>query len=427
MDIYIVKAGDTPESIAGNYGIPAFVLSMINNLDDLPGLVVGQALLVLIPKRYHTVQSGETLSQIARNYGVSLNRLYRNNPNLKGLPEIYEGQTLIIEFERNPSRSIEAYGYAYPYVDKELLRTILPYSTSLAPFTYGITEAGGLVQLDDEELIALAQNYGVAPLMHLSTLTEQGGFSNELASLVLNNEDIQDKLIGEIIANMQQKGYSGLDIDFEFVYPEDSLLYGEFIGKLRSRLNPLGYPVIAALAPKVSDTQKGLLYEGHNYKAVGDNADGVLLMTYEWGYTYGPPMAVAPIRNVRQVVDYALTIIPAEKIYLGIPNYGYDWILPFKKGETKADSISNVEALQIASRYGAEVQFDPVSQTPWFRYTDDEGQSHEVWFEDVRSIQKKFELIDEKALRGAGYWNYMRPFQQNFSLIDYTFDIVRQI
>ncbi len=423
MDIYIVKPGDTPQSVAQNYGIPTFVLSMLNNLDDLPGLVVGQALLVLIPQRYHTVQGGETLTQIAQNYGVSLNRLYRNNPNLRGMSTIYPGQTLVIELERNPIRSIEAYGYAYPYVNKELLATILPYSTSLAPFTYGITEEGGLVQLDDAELIALAQNYGVAALMHLSTLTEQGGFSNELASLVLNNEDIQDKLIDEIIANMQQKGYTGLDIDFEFVFPQDSLLYGEFIGKLRSRLNPLGYPVIAALAPKTSDTQRGLLYEGHNYKAVGDNADGVLLMTYEWGYTYGPPMAVAPIRNVRQVVDYALTIIPPDKIYLGIPNYGYDWILPFKKGETRADSISNVEAIQIASRYGAEIQFDPVSQTPNFRYTHDEGRAHEVWFEDVRSIQKKFELINEKNLRGAGYWNYMRPFQQNFSLLDYMFDV----
>jgi len=248
MDIYIVKPGDTPQSVAQNYGIPTFVLEMLNNLGDLPGLVVGQALLVLIPQRYHTVQSGETLTQIAQNYGVNLNTLFRNNPNLKGASTIYLGQTLVIEFERNPIRSIEAYGYVYPYVDKELLATILPYSTSLAPFTYGITEEGGLVQLDDAELIALAQNYGVTPLMHLSTLTEQGGFSNELASLVLNNEDIQDKLIDEIIANMQQKGYTGLDIDFEFVFPQDSLLYGEFIGKLRSRLDPLGYPVIAALA-----------------------------------------------------------------------------------------------------------------------------------------------------------------------------------
>ena len=423
MEIYIVKSGDTAESIARQYNIPTYVLTSLNNLDQIPNLVVGQALLILRPLRYHTVQANETLFSIAQSYGTDTSALYRNNPNLGGRPLVYPGQTLIIEFERDPQKTIDVNGYAYPYIDKNLLRTTLPYINYMTPFTYGITNEGGLVQLDDEELIDLALDYGVLPLMHLSTLTESGGFSNELASLVLNNQDIQDNLITEIIANMEQKGYRGLDIDFEFVYPEDSLLYGEFIGKVRAALNPLGYEVIAALAPKTSDNQPGLLYEGHNYRAIGDNADAVLLMTYEWGYTYGPPLAVAPIRNVRQVVDYALTIIPPEKIFLGIPNYGYDWTLPYVKGESRADSISNVEAIQIAALNGAEIQYDQVSQSPWFRYTDDMGRVHEVWFEDVRSIQQKFNLIVEKNLRGAGYWNLMRPFQQNWSLLNFMFNV----
>ncbi len=423
MDIYIVKSGDTQESIAQQYDIPSFVLTMINNLDLIPNIVIGQALLILKPLRYHTVQANETLFSIAQEYGTDTSTLYRNNPNLGGRPLVYPGQTLIIEFERNPQKTIDVNGYAYPYINKNLLRTTLPYINYMTPFTYGITNEGSLVQLEDEALIDLALDYGVLPLMHLSTLTENGTFSNELANLVLNNTDIQENLIDEIIANMEQKGYRGLDIDFEFVYPEDSLLYGEFIGKVRTALNPLGYEVIVALAPKTSDTQSGLLYEGHNYRAIGDNANSVLLMTYEWGYTYGPPLAVAPIRNVRQVVDYALTIIPPEKIFLGIPNYGYDWTLPYVKGESRANSISNVEAIQIAAKNGAEIQFDEASQSPWFRYTDNQGRQHEVWFEDVRSIQQKFNLIIEKNLRGAGYWNLMRPFQQNWSLLDYMFNV----
>ncbi len=423
MEIYVVKSGDTAESIAGQYNIPVYVLTMLNNLDMIPNLVVGQALLILRPLRYHTVQANETLFSIAQRYGISTTALYCNNPNLGGRPLVYPGQTLVIEFERSPKKTIDVNGYAYPYIDKNLLRTTLPYINYMTPFTYGITEEGSLIQLEDEELIDLALDYGVLPLMHLSTLTESGTFSNELAGLVLNNPDIQENLITEIISNMERKGYRGLDIDFEFVYPEDSLLYGEFVGRLRSELSPLGYEVIAALAPKTSDNQKGLLYEGHNYRAIGDNADAVLLMTYEWGYTYGPPLAVAPIRNVRQVVDYALTIIPAEKIFLGIPNYGYDWTLPYVKGESRADSISNVEAIRLAALNGAEIQFDEISQSPWFRYTDNQGRVHEVWFEDVRSIQQKFNLIVEKNLRGAGYWNLMRPFQQNWSLLNYMFNV----
>lgn len=423
MIIHIVKSGETVSSIARQYGVPQFVVTTLNNLEQIPNLVVGQALLILEPIQFHRVEEGETVFSIARQYGITVNRLYRNNPILRGRNIIYPGQTLVIAFETDRERKIEVNGYAYPFIDRNLLRTTLPYINFLTPFTYGITESGGLVDLNDEELISISKEYGVVPWMHLSTLTEQGNFSNELASLVLNNEDIQNNLILAVIQNMQNKGYGGLDIDFEFVFPQDAVLYGDFIGKLRNKLNPLGYDVIAALAPKTSDNQRGLLYEGHNYYAVGDNANAVLLMTYEWGYTYGPPLAVAPIRNVRQVVEYALGIIPPEKIFLGIPNYGYDWTLPYVKGESKADSISNVEAVQLAAEFGAEIQYDEGSQSPWFNYTDNDGRTHEVWFEDVRSIQQKFELIKEKNLRGAGYWNLMRPFQQNWSLLDYMFEV----
>ena len=110
-------------------------------------------------------------------------------------------------------------------------------------------------------------------------------------------------------------------------------------------------------------------------------------MTYEWGYTYGPPMAVAPIGAVRRVVEFALTQMDAAKILLGFPNYAYDWTLPFTAGATRAQSIGNEAAPLLAAQYGAEIQFDTQSQTPYFTYLDEAGQPHEVWFEDVRSTR----------------------------------------
>lgn len=120
--------------------------------------------------------------------------------------------------------------------------------------------------------------------------------------------------------------------------------YAQFLARLRRLLHSQGFFLWAALAPKTSARQTGLLYEGHDYAAVGAAVDGVLLMTYEWGYIAGPPMAVAPLPNVRQVLDYAVTAISPSKLLLGIPNYGYDWPLPFIQGQTRAQSISNQRA-----------------------------------------------------------------------------------
>jgi len=178
------------------------------------------------------------------------------------------------------------------------------------------------------------------------------------------------------------------------------------------------------LAPKTSADQPGLLYEGKDYRALGQVADHVLLMTYEWGYTFGPPMAVAPINQVRRVVEYALTEIPREKIDLGIPNYGYNWALPYERGVTQAQTIGNVQAVRIAVERGAAIQFDELAQSPYFRYRDvATGVEHEVWFEDVRSLQAKFDLIKEFQLRGCGYWQIMQWFRANWLLLQENFYI----
>ena len=145
-------------------------------------------------------------------------------------------------------------------------------------------------------------------------------------------------------------------------------------------------------------------------------------MTYEWGYTYGEPMAVAPVDKIRRVLDYAVTAISSEKINMGIPNYGYDWALPYEKDVTKAETIGNAQAVQIAVENNAEILFDEVGQTPYFRYTKD-GVDHEVWFEDARSIKAKIELLYEYNLRGASFWQIMRLFRANWLLVDYNLKV----
>lgn len=417
MIIHIVKEGETLTGIADEYGITRSWLAEINGLSDPICLSVGQALAVVFPLVTHTVQSGESLFSIAANYSVTVNELYKNNLRLRGQPDIRAGESLVIKIDKTPFGSKTIGGYAYPTISTPVLNTALPFMNYLIPFTYGFTQTGELIPPDDALLRERAPVYGTSTLLHLSTLTESGLFSTENGTYLMEHRELWSVLLENILATLRKNGFSGLDIDFEYLGKQNAAAYVEFVAYMRENLNREGYTVTVALAPKVSDDQPGTLYEGHDYAGLGEAANFVLLMTYEWGYTYGPAQAVAPIPNIRRVIEYALTRIPPEKIYQGIPNYGYDFIIPFVLGESRANSISTKEAYALACRTRSVIDFDEVAMSPYFYYTEG-NKTHMVWFEDVRSIREKLRLTFEYGLHGALYWNLDRENAQNLTVLN---------
>lgn len=378
MVIYTVRSGDTIDNIAMRYQISAEDIAYANQIPYPYALAIGSSL--LLPEASYTLTEEDILI-------VSTNRF------------AYSG------------------GYAYPFISPWVLEQTLPYLSDLFIFSYGFTTEGTLIPpaLDDTFMITLAKNYGVAPILTLTPFGPDGQFSNYLITRVINNEEAKAQLISSLVSEVTEREFEGVDIDFEYILSDDRIAFAQFVSEVRTAINELGYPVSVALAPKTSDTQVGLLYEGKDYALLGEAADYVLLMTYEWGYTHGPAMAVAPLNKVREVVEYALTKIPAEKINLGIPNYGYDWTLPYVKGTSKARTIGNIEAVQLAISQGVSIQFDEVAQAPFFTYVQN-GLTHEVWFEDARSIYGKFGLVQEYSLRGMSYWQIMRLFRANLLL-----------
>ena len=282
MTIHVVKPGDTLSSIAAAYDTPPALIAVWNALSAPYPLAVGQAILILSPSGLYTVRAGDTVASIARRFGITARTLFANNPNLNGgLNPVYVGQTLVLGWNEQPLGDAKINAYAYPDISDDVLYGTLPYLTFLAPFTYGFTPNGTLIPLDDERLITSAESYGTSALMHLSTLTESGTFSNELATALFRSEAAQNTLITNTLENLREKGYYGLDIDFEFINPSDASAYAAFIEKTRIRLNAEGYPVIAALAPKSSRNQPGQFYEGHDYALIGAAANEVFVMTYE--------------------------------------------------------------------------------------------------------------------------------------------------
>ncbi|MCD7835534.1 MAG: glycosyl hydrolase family 18 protein [Lachnospiraceae bacterium] len=372
----------------------------------------------------YVVKPGDTVDAIAGIFSVDVKEIIEDNQLIYPY-ELAIGQSLFIDLgTRNAGRSIRSVGYAYPFISRWVLQQTLPYLSELAIFSYGFTTEGYLLApaLPDDWMLALAYEYGTQAILTLTPFGADGQFSNQLIHTVINNEAAVNRLINELLYVMGIKGYSGVDIDFEYILAEDRDVFTEFVRRIAERMRENGYHTSVALAPKTSAEQKGLLYEGKDYGALGEAADHVLLMTYEWGYTYGPPMAVAPVNQVRRVVEYAVTEIPTEKIDLGIPNYGYDWPLPFERGVTAAVTIGNIQAVRIAIEQGVPIRFDSLSASPFFLY-DMEETEHEVWFEDVRSLQQKFELIKEFDLGGCGYWQIMRWFRANWLLLSKNFYI----
>lgn len=376
----------------------------------------------------YVVNPGDNVDRIAAQHQVTAEQVIYANQ-LVYPYELAVGQALFIPSypDPKPERGAAANGYAYTYISPWVLEQTLSYLTELSVFSYGFSNGGYLIPppRDDVWMTEQTRAAGVLPILTLTPLGADGRFNNSLISAVVNSPQAKENLFAQLAQVMIQKGYGGLDIDFEYIKAEDRNAFTAFVGEAAERMHELGFQVSVALAPKTSADQPGLLYEGKDYRALGQAADHVLLMTYEWGYKYGPNMAVAPLNMVRRVVDYAVTEIPPEKIMLGIPNYGYDWPLPFVRGETEALTIGNVEAVRIAVRNGAQIQFDPVAASPYFRYVR-EGTEHEVWFEDVRSLKDKYALVTEYGLRGCGFWQIMRLFRASWLLLSDTFWIEKR-
>lgn len=426
MQIHIVKAGDTMNSISEQYGVSAERIILENELPNPDNLVIGQSIGIRIPNQVHTVTEGETVSGIAQTYKISPNQIYQNNPSVAAKPDLSAGQVLVITYANEEKiDTVVTNGYAYPFIDRTVLRKTLPFLTYLSLFTYGFTADGELIPIEDQELIALAKEFNVLPIMVLAPMDAQGNFSSESAHAIFTNPQAQSKLIDNLVSTLQAKGYAGIDIDFEFILPEDKQNFLNFVTAVNTALDKVGLITLIALAPKTSGEMKGLLYEAHDYPTIGAVADKVLLMTYEWGYTYGPPMATSPINNMRKVLQYGVTVIDPNKILMGTPNYAYDWPLPFVQGTTAAESLGNQEAVLRAANNGVTIQFDEEAQSPFYNYTTKEGVQHVVWFDDVRSMNAKLRLIPEFNLNGSGVWQIMRYFPGLWMVMSSLFIITK--
>lgn len=427
MQIHVVQPNQSLYGIAQAYGSSVSDIIEANELPNPNNLVIGQTLVIPIIGQFYWVQSGDSLYSISRKFGLSFQELASVNG-------ISVNQPLQIGFRLyippRPKTRAEFNAYVEPRgttVAPNLeasAREAAPYLTYLAPFSFQALRDGSLKEplLNNFPAIARANNN---VLMMVITNQENDQFNDELGRILLNDMPIQNRFLNNIVTTAKKYGFRDIHFDFEFLRPEDREAYNQFLRKAKTRFQQEGWLISTALAPKTRADQPGKWYEAHDYRAHGEIVDFVVIMTYEWGYSGGPAMAVSPIGPVRDVIEYAISEMPSTKIMMGQNLYGYDWTLPFVQGSI-ARAVSPQQAIQIAANNNAAIQYDYTAQAPFFRYTDSEGKQHEVWFEDARSIQAKFNLVKELNLRGMSYWKLGLSFPQNWLLITENFNVVKR-
>lgn len=426
MQIHVVRQGENINTIAQAFNTSPGRIISANELDKPNELVVGQALVIPITGSYYWVQSGDTLYTISRRFGQTAGQLAKAN-NISVNSPLTVGMRLYIP--PRPKRDAEFNAYVEPRgttvapVLEQEARTAAPYLTYLSPFSYQVSREGNLKAPLLNEFPSITKNTGTVLTMVLTNL-ENDAFSSELGQIILNNTNVQNNLLNNIEETARSQGFRDIHFDFEGLRPEDRDAYTAFLKKAKERFSQQGWQISIALAPKTSATQKGKWYSAHDYKNQGAVADWVLIMTYEWGYSGGPAQAVSPIGPVRQVLTYAVTEIPSRKVMMGQNLYGYDWTLPFVQGSV-AKAVSPQQAIALARDHKVNIKYNYNAQAPFFRYRDNDGKEHEVWFEDARSIQAKFNLIKELNLRGMSYWKLGLSFPQNWLLLQDNFTVAK--
>ncbi|MDS0526137.1 glycoside hydrolase family 18 protein [Clostridium sp. SHJSY1] len=431
MQIHVIQPGQTLFGIAEAYDSTISEIMLTNKIINPNALVVGQALVIPIAGHYYWVQPGDTLYIISGYFGINYQVLAKIN-GIALNTSLQVGLRLYIPPAPKINTEINGYiqtiGGKVPSELAESNENIAPLLTYLAPFSFQIQRDGSLQPPPSPEILPKLKNIAAknnVTLMMVFTNIEGRTFSTDLGRIILTDEQVQDNLIENIISTAKQYGFRDIHFDLEYLPINLKENYNNFLRKVKAQTSKEGFLLSTALAPKLSNTQKGLLYEAHDYKSHGEIVDFVVLMTYEWGYTTGPPMAVSPIGPVRQVIEYALTEMPSSKIMMGQNLYGYDWTLPYIPRKTYAKSLSPDRAIEIAAENNASINYDYNSQAPYFNYKDVTGNDHIVWFEDARSIQAKFNLVKELMLRGVSYWKLGLSFPQNWLLIQDNFDVIK--
>jgi spore germination protein len=423
--IHVVQAGETVWGISVQYGVTIQSIGQANLLPSF-GIVPGQTLLVPVANRSYVVMPGDTLRRIASRYRVSLNELITLNPGIQTFT-ISPGQIIQFPTVSRPEKTILGFlELIRPEIDVANVQSYGSENTYFALFTYGMSidksASGAIIPAKDEAVLQSLVQKRTMPTATFSNWTGSK-FSRDVVRTILSSPTKRQQYISELLKIIAEKGYKAVVIDFESLLSHDGKLFVAFLKELSAGLQPIGIPSIVCVMPIVGKYKfEKPMIQAYDYAELAKYTNYIMLMSYNWSWPGGPPGAIAPLVRVEENIRYALSQVPGKQLLLGIIRYGYDWVLPFQKGEL-AETMEIQAIVEMAMQNGISIQFDNQSLTPLLRYWDSSGRQHVIWFEDARSLQLKLQLVQKYKLAGIAAWELSQRFPQFTQLVNDNFRI----
>lgn len=240
------------------------------------------------------------------------------------------------------------------------------------------------------------------PVVH-NLLYKPGGQAagKEVVKALVATSQMRAAAIQSIINLIEKYNFDGVNIDIEDVYIEDSGRLSAFYTELGNAMGSKGYFLSASVPARVSDQPFNPFSDPFDYRTISAAVDQFIVMLYnEYGWPGSGPGPVVSSGWMRRVLNYTVTTVPKDKILAAISVFGFDFNLT--TGENTYASYN--AAVELARKYNANIVFDQATLTPMFSYTDEQGNKHEVWFENAQSIVAKTKLGWDLGIAGVALW-----------------------
>jgi spore germination protein YaaH len=276
------------------------------------------------------------------------------------------------------------------------LTAFYTYMNQMPTDTFGIDVHGAISGTAPAQALQFAKSKGMATFATVSNFGVTG-FDGKITHAILNEAKPREQAISEMLKLVEHWGYTGINIDFESVDRTDRRALSEFVREVARRMRGAGHLTVVSVPAELKDNPEDSWTGAFDFASLGQSADIVQLMTYDENGPWSKPGPVAGLNWVEPCVIFAVSVVPASKVSLGIPAYGYDW-------NTTAGSGVQIfwkDIPALIAKAGATPQWDSTSSSPFFTYHAPDGASHIVWYEDARSIPLKSALAVSHNLAGV--------------------------